>query len=197
MFSFLKPDPIKKLRKEYDAKLEQGMQAQRKGDIKSYAMLTDEAEKIWNETWDEALSVNLIAPCNLMRNAVPHFRNKGGGIIITISSWVAHKGPGFPSMIAYSATKSAVMNATKTVAKHYALENIFAYIIAPGVVRTRMSEEFAKTTNGGEDAITKTLAMQEWVPPSELGDLVTYLSLGSCRHLTGATLDVNGASYLR
>jgi len=48
MFSFLKPDPIKKLRKEYDAKLEQGMQAQRKGDIKSYAMLTDEAEKIWN-----------------------------------------------------------------------------------------------------------------------------------------------------
>ena len=100
-------------------------------------------------------------------------------------------------MIAYSATKSAVMNATKTVAKHYALENIFAYIIAPGVVRTRMSEEFAKTTNGGEEAITKTLAMQEWVPPSELGDLVTYLSLGSCRHLTGATLDVNGASYLR
>ncbi len=157
----------------------------------------DDSEKIWNETWDEALSVNLIAPCNLMRNAVPHFRNKGGGIIITISSWVAHKGPGFPSMIAYSATKSAVMNATKTVAKHYALENIFAYIIAPGVVRTRMSEEFAKTTNGGEEAITKTLAMQEWVPPSELGDLVTYLSLGSCRHLTGATLDVNGASYLR
>ncbi len=49
MFSFLKPDPIKKLRKEYDAKLEQGMQAQRKGDIKSYAMLTDEAEKIWNK----------------------------------------------------------------------------------------------------------------------------------------------------
>ena len=49
MFSIFKSDPTKKLRKEYDAKLEQGMQAQRKGDIKSYAMLSEEAEKIWSE----------------------------------------------------------------------------------------------------------------------------------------------------
>ena len=49
MFSFLKPDPIKKLRKEYDVKLEQGMQAQRKGDIKSYSMLTAEAEALWSD----------------------------------------------------------------------------------------------------------------------------------------------------
>jgi hypothetical protein len=49
MFSIFKSDPVKKLRKEYDAKLEQGMHAQRKGDIKGYSMLTDEAEKIWQE----------------------------------------------------------------------------------------------------------------------------------------------------
>ncbi|MDC9523412.1 DUF6435 family protein [Pseudoalteromonas sp. Angola-31] len=49
MFSLFKSDPTKKLRKEYDAKLEQGMQAQRKDDIKSYAMLSAEAEKIWSE----------------------------------------------------------------------------------------------------------------------------------------------------
>ena len=49
MFSFLKPVPVTKLRKEYDVKLEQGMQSQRKGDIKSFAMLSAEAEKIWSE----------------------------------------------------------------------------------------------------------------------------------------------------
>tara|TARA_B100001123_G_scaffold429573_1_gene548301 strand:+ start:560 stop:1327 length:768 start_codon:yes stop_codon:yes gene_type:complete len=156
----------------------------------------DDTDKVWEETWGETLAVNLMAPCNLMRKAVPHFRKKGGGIIITISSWVAHRGPGFPSMIAYSASKAAVMNATKTIAKHYAEENIFVYTVAPGVVRTRMSENFASTTIG-EEAITQSLAMKEWVPPSELGDLVTYLSGGTCRHLTGATLDVNGASYFR
>ena len=58
------------------------------------------------------------------------------------------------------------------------------------------SEDFARKTSG-EEAVTQSLVMKEWIPPSELGDLVTYLSGGSCRHLTGATLDVNGASYLR
>ena len=46
MFSLFKKDPIKKLNKTYEAKLEQAMHAQRNGDIKSYAMLTEEAEEI-------------------------------------------------------------------------------------------------------------------------------------------------------
>jgi hypothetical protein len=49
MFSLFKKDPIKKLNKNYEAKLEQAMHAQRKGDIKLYSMLTEEAEKINNE----------------------------------------------------------------------------------------------------------------------------------------------------
>lgn len=46
MFSLFKKDPIKKLDKEYERKLEQAMLAQRNGDIKSYSMITAEAEKI-------------------------------------------------------------------------------------------------------------------------------------------------------
>jgi hypothetical protein len=46
MFSIFKKDPIKKLDKLYKSKLEEAMNAQRKGDIKSYAMITAEAEKI-------------------------------------------------------------------------------------------------------------------------------------------------------
>ncbi|TYK64832.1 DUF6435 family protein [Colwellia echini] len=46
MFSFFKKNPIKKLDKRYEAKLEQAMQAQRNGDIKGYAMITAEAEEI-------------------------------------------------------------------------------------------------------------------------------------------------------
>lgn len=49
MFGFLKPDPAKKLRKQYDAKLEQAMRAQRNGDIRGYSDLTAEAEEIWKE----------------------------------------------------------------------------------------------------------------------------------------------------
>ena len=73
---------------------------------------------------------------------------------------------------------------------------MLAYIVAPGVVRTRMSEDFA-ATQGGEALVTAGLAMGEWVPPQDIGHLVAFLATGKSRHLSGATLDVNGASYVR
>ncbi|GGF57462.1 DUF6435 family protein [Alteromonas lipolytica] len=49
MFGLFRKDPSKKLRKQYDVKLEQAMHAQRNGDIKTYSMLTAEAEALWAE----------------------------------------------------------------------------------------------------------------------------------------------------
>ena len=49
MFNLFKSDPAKKLRKKYDQKSTDAMLAQRKGDIKTYSMLTAEAEEIWKE----------------------------------------------------------------------------------------------------------------------------------------------------
>ena len=54
MFGLFKANPEKKLRKKYDALLEKAMLAQRSGDIRSYSMLTAEAESVWKEI--EALS---------------------------------------------------------------------------------------------------------------------------------------------
>jgi len=49
VFNLFKSNPSKKLRKQYDMKLEQAMLSQRKGDIKSYALQTAEAEKLWEQ----------------------------------------------------------------------------------------------------------------------------------------------------
>jgi len=49
MFSLFKKDPTKKLKKQYDRKLEEAMHAQRNGNIKGYAMITAEAEAIWDK----------------------------------------------------------------------------------------------------------------------------------------------------
>ncbi|NNE23153.1 MAG: SDR family oxidoreductase [Rhizobiales bacterium] len=155
-----------------------------------------DSDEAWDDVWAEAVDVNILAPARLMRHAVRHYLESGGGTLITISSWAAQRGITNPEGIAYSATKSAVMAATKTIARGYAKDNILAYIVAPGVVRTRLSEESAATL-GGEEVVTAGLAMGEWVPPEELADLVAFLSTGKCRHLSGATLDVNGASYVR
>ena len=39
--------------------------------------------------------------------------------------------------------------------------------------------------------------MGEMVPPREVAELIAFLATGTCRHLTGATIDLNGASYIR
>ena len=156
----------------------------------------EDPDAVWDKVWAETLQINVKAPADLFRGAVRHYRQAGGGTIITISSWNAQRGSTNPITIAYAASKAAVMASTKTIARAYAKENILAYIVAPGVVRTRLSENFA-ATQGGEAAVTASLAMGEWVPPGDIAELVAFLATGRCRHLSGATLDVNGASYVR
>ena len=155
-----------------------------------------DSEPDWNRAWSIQMQVNVLAPARLMRGAVRHFQQRGGGVIITMSSWVAQQGATNPSMLAYAASKGAVRAAAQSIARGYAKDNILSHIIAPGIVRTRMSEDFA-ALQGGEDSVTETLAMGEWVPPSEVADLVTFLAAGKAKHLSGATLDVNGATYIR
>jgi NAD(P)-dependent dehydrogenase (short-subunit alcohol dehydrogenase family) len=156
----------------------------------------DEALPQWDRVWEESMQVNVMAPARLLRRAVREFRGTGGGSIISISSWAAQRGVSNPATIAYAASKAAIKAATQTVARNYARENIYAYIIAPGVVRTRLSEEFARS-QGGEDKVTAGLAMGRWVEPLEIAELVRFLCRGTSPSLSGSTIDINGASYVR
>ena len=150
----------------------------------------------WDRVWEASFEINVMAPTRLMRRAVPHFLEYNGGTIITVSSWSAQRGATNPANIAYAATKAATHAATQTIARAHAAQGILAHIVAPGVVHTRLSEQFAHA-QGGVDKVTAGLTMGEWVPPSEVAELVTWLAAGRCRHLSGATLDINGASYVR
>ena len=156
----------------------------------------DQTLENWDSVWERTLKTNVIAPTRLLRRAVNAFCGERAGTIVTLSSWAAQKGVTNPDTIAYGASKAALHNATQSIARGFAKQGILAYVVAPGVVRTRLSEQFA-ATQGGEDRVTHGLAMGEWVPPDEIAELVTYLASGRVRHLTGATLDVNGATYIR
>jgi len=72
---------------------------------------------------------------------------------------------------------------------------VLAYVIAPGIVRTRMSELSARAR--GEDAVKAMLPLDDMVPPSEVATLIAFVASGACRHLSGATIDINGAAYVR
>jgi NAD(P)-dependent dehydrogenase (short-subunit alcohol dehydrogenase family) len=156
----------------------------------------DGANEDWDEGWRQALQVNVLEPASLIREAVRHFIEQGGGTVITLSSWAAQRGSAISNLAAYASSKAALANLTQTVARNYAVSGILAYVVAPGIVRTRLSEASA-AARGGVDAVNAALAMGEMVPPGEVAELIAFLATGTCRHLSGATIDLNGASNIR
>jgi NAD(P)-dependent dehydrogenase (short-subunit alcohol dehydrogenase family) len=156
----------------------------------------DGTDADWDDGWEATLRVNVLEASSLIREAVNHFRAHGGGIVITLSSWSAQQGSAIASLPAYAASKAAVKAVTQTVARNYARDGVLAYVVAPGIVRTRMSE-ISAVARGGIDKVNAILALGEMVPPEEVAATIAFLAGGRCRHLTGATIDVNGATYIR
>lgn len=156
----------------------------------------EDDQDAWDAVWERTFAVNVFGASGLLREAVRHMKAQGGGSIVGLSSWAAHKGVTNPRSIAYAASKAAIKAAYQTVATGYARDNIQTYVIAPGVVDTAMSRDFAET-QGGRKVVEDRLVMGEWVPPEEIAALTAFCLSGEARHLSGATLDINGASYIR
>lgn len=154
------------------------------------------SDEDWDDGWRTTLQVNVLEPASLVREAVSHFLGHGGGTIITLSSWAAQRGSAIPSLNAYASSKAAIATLTQTVARNFARQGILAHVVAPGIVRTRLSEASA-AARGGIEGVNAALAMGEMVPPEEVAALIAFLATGTCRHLTGATIDLNGASNIR
>lgn len=148
----------------------------------------------WHAAWTRVLQVNLRAPADLCRLAVLHYRKHGGGKIINVSSRAAFRGEA-PDQWPYGASKGALVTMTKTIARGYAKDNVIAFGIAPGFTETDMVTETMSKA-----AIAKVVAdipLGEMAPASEVGALAAFLCADEARHLTGATFDLNGASYVR
>jgi len=151
----------------------------------------------WTKTWAEQIQVNLMSQAHICREAVAHFKGRGGGILINLSSQVAHRGHSHPAGIGYAATKGAVKAMSQSIARAFARDNILVYIIAPGVTQGKMSDDFAARLPGGKEAVNKAVLMDEWVDPKNIGDIAAFLATGRAKHATGTTIDVTGASYVR
>ncbi len=154
----------------------------------------DAATDEWDTAWHRVMQINLFAPAELCRAAILDFRKWGGGRIINISSRAAHRGDA-PDQMPYAASKGALVALTKTIARGYAGDGILAFGIAPGFTATEMATESLDA-----EGMARTVAeipLGELAPPDEIGTLAAFLCSDGARHLTGSTLDVNGASYVR
>ncbi len=95
----------------------------------------------------------------------------------------------------YGATKAALVNLTKSIARSFAQDGVTAIAIAPGWIRTNMAEEFIATH--GKAAAVADIPIGEMAAPSDVAELVAFALRPSQASLNGTTLDFNGGSYIR
>ncbi len=155
----------------------------------------DGPDEVWDAGWQEAMQVNVIGAGALMREAVRYFATRGSGTIIVLSSWAAEQGSRLRDLTSYAASKAALRNLAQTFARNYVKEGLRIYVLAPGVVNAGMA--IAGQDEAARQSVADGLAMGRLVEADEIASLIAFLATDACPSLTGSTLDVNGASYVR
>ena len=149
----------------------------------------------WTAAWDRMLAICLTAPATLCREAIKSFRAQdGGGTIVNLASRAAWRGED-PDYWHYAAAKAGVVAMTKTIARQYGRDGVTAYAVAPGFVDTPFND--ALVEEYGLDFFANDTGLGEVAGPQDLANVIVFLASGLARHATGATVDVNGASYVR
>jgi NAD(P)-dependent dehydrogenase (short-subunit alcohol dehydrogenase family) len=148
---------------------------------------------VWNDSWEAVLRVNLISPAHLCRMAVHHFMARGGGRIINLASRPAFRGDS-PNCIHDGAAKGGLVSLTRSIARWYGKDNILAYVVVPGMIRTQQLDEFIAVH--GEDYALHDIPLGEFGTPQDIANVVAFLASDLARYATGATIDVNGACYV-
>lgn len=148
----------------------------------------------WKAAWQREFQVNLFAAADLCKEAIRHFKSAGGGRIVNMASRAGQRGYAADAM-PYGASKAALTNLTKSIARSFGADGVTAVAIAPGWVRTDMAEEFIATH--GKPAAVADIPIGEMASPQEVAELVAFVLRPSQASLNGATLDVNGGSYIR
>ena len=149
----------------------------------------------WLAVWERTMQVNLTAAAQLSRLAVRHWHErKRGGRIVNIASRAAYRGDS-PAHWHYAASKAGVVAMTKSIARGFAREGILAFAICPGFTMTGMAEEYLESRGG--DKLLADIPLGKVADPEEVAAIAKFCALDAPPSMTGAVLDVNGASYVR
>ncbi len=146
-----------------------------------------------DEQWDEVVAVNLTSTFRLMRAGSRHMmRSKTGyGRIINISSVSGIVGN--PGQANYAATKAGIIGMTKSLAREVATRGITANCIAPGFIKTPMTDVLNEKQ---VSAIMDAIPAQSFGVPEDIAAAAVYLAGESGRYVTGQTLHVNGGMVM-
>ena len=145
------------------------------------------AMRMKDEDWDAVIRINLEAAFRLMRAACKPMMKARFGRIITVTSVVGAIGN--PGQVNYAAAKGGLTAMTKSLAQELATRGITANCVAPGFIRTAMTELLS---DAQKDALNARIPMGRMGEGTEIGAAVAYLASTEASYITGQTLHVNG-----
>lgn len=146
----------------------------------------------WRAGWRRTFDVNVFGAADLAWAAMRHMREYGGGKVINIASRAAHRGE--LVYADYGASKAALINLTKSIARSCSKDGVLAFAVAPGFVETDMA---ARELAARQSEIVAEIPIGRVGAPNDVAGIVAFLASPMADYLNGATIDVNGGSYVR
>ena len=152
------------------------------------------------DEWHKTLEINLIGPFMLMRAAIPHMIDGGGGSIINVASLGGLRC--LPGMPAYCASKAGLIMLTKQVALDFGPAKIRCNAVCPGGTRTAMLEQslgplaevLDTDLEGVFRCISSMVPLRRTAHPSEITGICSYLASDDSTFMTGAVLLLDGGA---
>ena len=147
------------------------------------------------EMFDKVMEVNVKGVWLGMRHSADAMRQTGGGVIINTASGAGLMAT--PSMVAYGASKHAVIGMTKTASIELAPAGIRVNAVCPGVINTRMMRSIEEQTipeNPEEyvKAVSERTPLGRYGEPEEIAGLVAFLASDEAAYITGASYVIDG-----
>ncbi|MDQ2865993.1 MAG: SDR family oxidoreductase [Candidatus Eremiobacteraeota bacterium] len=146
----------------------------------------------WIAGWQRTFAVNLFGTANITWLVLQQMRKRGSGKIINIASRSAHRGE--LDFADYGSSKAAMVNLTKSIARSCAPYGIVSIAIAPGFIETEMAAEELENRRAEIEA---EIPARRIGSAQEVASIVTFFAGPAGDYANGATIDVNGGSYVR
>src|SRR5579875_2726695 len=149
---------------------------------------------ISEEEYDLVLDVNLKGTFLTTQAAVPAMLQRGGGVIVSLSSVSGERGGGVFGTTAYSASKAGIMGLTKALARELTPRGIRVNCVAPSMVDTDIAGDLLTPERKVE--LAKGTLVGRLATVEDIANAILFLASDESAYLTGVTLDVNGGMHM-